>query len=71
MVDLVLWGLASYGAAGTLFAVAFVWRGMGRIDPVARHAPLTFRLLMIPGSAALWPWLAARWRRALRVRRGT
>jgi hypothetical protein len=59
--------LAVYGLAGAVFAVAFVLFGIHRIDPVAEHTPFGFRLIVIPGVAALWPLLLGRW---LRVRRG-
>ena len=59
--------LAVYGLAGAVFAVAFVLFGIHRIDPVAEHTPFGFRLIVIPGVAALWPLLQGRW---LRVRRG-
>lgn len=58
--------LATYGLAGTVFAVAFVNRGIHRIDPVAEHAPLGFRLIVVPGVAALWPLLLIRWLKAVR-----
>jgi len=58
--------LALYGLAGAVFAVAFVLFGIHRVDPVAEHAPFGFRLIVIPGVAALWPLLLGRW---LRVRR--
>lgn len=53
--------VAIYVAVGLLFAAAFVTAGVGRIDPSAAHAPVGFRLLIIPGSVALWPLLAVRW----------
>jgi len=53
--------MAAYAAVGAAFAIAFVTIGVARVDPVARHAPLGFRLLIAPGAAALWPLLAARW----------
>lgn len=56
--------LAAYAGIGLAFATVFVFRGVGRIDPVAREAPIGFRLLIIPGAAALWPVLALRWRAA-------
>jgi len=58
--------LAAYGLAGTLFAAAFVTVGIRRVDPVAEHAPVGFRLIVIPGAAALWPLLLARWIRGPR-----
>jgi len=53
----------AYLGVGLVFAVAFVARGVDRVDPSARGAGWGFRLLIVPGSAALWPWLAARWAR--------
>lgn len=48
---------------GALFAVAFAWRGAARVDPSAREGTWGFRLLILPGSALLWPLLALRWSR--------
>jgi len=53
--------LGVYAALGFLFALAFVSRGIGRIDPAAQGAPWTFRLLVFPATVALWPLLARRW----------
>lgn len=60
-VFLVISGI--YLGVGLVFALAFAWRGAGRIDPAARNATWGFRLLIIPGAAALWPMLAGRWLR--------
>ena len=56
--------LSVYAALGLLFAVAFVLVGAGRIDPVARAGSVGFKLLIVPGAAALWPLLALRWMRS-------
>ena len=56
-----------YAIIGGLFGLLFVWRGVERIDPAARGTPWAFRFLILPGAAALWPLLALRWRRALRI----
>ena len=56
--------LAAYVAAGVVFAIAFVTKGIQRIDPVAEHAPVGFRLIVMPGAAALWPLLLVRWIRS-------
>ena len=53
--------LGIYLAVGIVFAIAFVWKGVGRIDPSAEEGTLGFRLLILPGTAALWPILARRW----------
>ena len=58
--------LAAYGLTGAVFAIAFVTAGIQRVDPVAEHAPVGFRLIVMPGAAALWPLLLTRWIRAVR-----
>lgn len=53
--------LVCYALAGLAFAIPFVSRGAGRIDPVAGEGTWGFRLIILPGVIALWPLLAARW----------
>jgi hypothetical protein len=53
--------LGSYWACGWLFALPFVWFGAAKIDPHAARGSWGFRLLIIPGAAAFWPWLLLRW----------
>jgi len=62
--ELMVDALLAYAAAGVLFAAAFVAVGIARVDPVAEHAPIGFRLIVIPGVAALWPLLLIRWVRS-------
>ena len=54
---------SAYAVAGGVFSIFFSALGAGRIDPAARGATLGFRLLLLPGAAALWPYLAWRWLR--------
>jgi hypothetical protein len=51
---------AAYLALGAVFAVPFAWRWAGRLDAVARQGTRGFRLLLLPGSVLLWPYLAYR-----------
>lgn len=53
----------AYLACGLLFAGPFVAVGVNRIDAAARHAPLGFRLIIVPGVVLCWPLLAIRWAR--------
>jgi hypothetical protein len=55
--------LEAYLAAGVVAGVAFLWRGLGRVDPAARGGPLSFRLVILPGCVLLWPFVLARWLR--------
>lgn len=54
-----------YAAVGFVFTVAFQIRGLGVVDPAARHAGWFFRALITPGTIALWPLLIRRWQSAL------
>jgi hypothetical protein len=53
--------LTWYAAAGVVFAMAFLALGVARVDAQAKGAGLGFRLLILPGVAALWPVLLKRW----------
>ena len=55
--------LSVYGLFGLLFGVCFVTVGVSRLDPMARGTGPGFRLLILPGVAALWPLLLYRWLR--------
>ena len=55
-----LYGLAAYATAGLLFALWFVIAGIGRFDAAARDSGYGFRLIVLPGVAALWPLLLKR-----------
>lgn len=63
--------LELYFGLGLLFALALTQasprHGLERVDPAAHGAPRGFRLLLVPGCAALWPWLLVRWLRARRA----
>lgn len=50
-----------YGVIGLLFAPAFLSRGVAAVDPMARGASWAFRLMILPGTVALWPLLLVRW----------
>lgn len=51
-----------YLLAGLVFALLFAFRWVGLGDPAAGKGTWGFRLLIIPGAAALWPLLLRRMR---------
>lgn len=55
--------LAIYFLIGFIFSLAFVVRGVSKIDRNAAGSSIGFRLIILPGSAALWPLLLVRWLR--------
>lgn len=63
---LVLDALGVYVAVGLAVAALFVLKVAARMDPAARRGSWGFRLLILPGCAALWPVLLRKW---LRLRR--
>ncbi|MFT5288868.1 MAG: putative branched-subunit amino acid permease [Planctomycetota bacterium] len=50
----------AYIGIGLVFGVFFAMKGAAILDPVAKAAPIGFRLLVLPGSAALWPLLLSK-----------
>jgi hypothetical protein len=61
VAELLVGAAGAYVAAGIAFAAAFLTWGVSRVDPVARHGTLGFRLIILPGVIALWPLLLVRW----------
>lgn len=61
---LLLGTVSLYAASGLIFAAAFLTAGIGRVDPASRGSGIGFRLIILPGVAALWPVLLTRWIRA-------
>jgi len=57
----IVFALGAYLALGALFAPAFALWGCGRLDPAAATGSAGFRILILPGAAALWPLLLKRW----------
>lgn len=50
-----------YAALGLGFAILFVAIGLPRVDHAAAEAPWSFRLVILPGVAALWPLMLRKW----------
>ena len=61
IAEFLVFSLGIYIAAGILFAIPFVFRGVDRIDPAARESSRGFRFVIVPGVVVLWPLLARRW----------
>ena len=50
-----------YVSLGFLFALAFVWRGVQKVDQQAAGTGFAFRCLILPGSVGFWPLFLRRW----------
>ena len=53
--------LVIYVATGLLLGAWFVWAGVQKLDEQAAGTGVGFRLLILPGVAALWPLVAWKW----------
>lgn len=58
-IFLILLGI--YVLLGFLFVFPFVFKGATQIDEAAHETGWGFRLLIIPGTIALWPVLLKKW----------
>jgi hypothetical protein len=55
-------GIAFYGLAGLVTAIAFVTTGVTRVLPHPAPVTIGARILLVPAAAALWPYILYRWR---------
>ena len=62
VVAFLLVALGVYAAIGAVTALAFVTFGVTRVQPAA--VSLGARILLLPGAAALWPYVLLRWIRS-------
>jgi hypothetical protein len=62
--DAILLGLALYAAVGAVTALAFVSFGISQVLPHPIPVTVGARILLLPGSIALWPYVVLRWRKA-------
>jgi hypothetical protein len=57
VVEGLIAALTGYAVLGFVFALWFVAAGVTRLDPNARGSGIAFRVIILPGVAALWPLL--------------
>jgi hypothetical protein len=58
---ILLYGLALYAFVGVITAVAFVTFGVSRVLAQGSAVTTGARILLLPGAAALWPYVLIRW----------
>jgi hypothetical protein len=62
--DVILLGLVLYASVGFVTALAFVSFGISQVLSHPVFATLGARILLLPASIALWPYIVLRWRKA-------
>ncbi len=65
LVKIFVYALETYAGLGVIFAALFVLIGVQRLDSEAQGSGIGFRLLILPGVAALWPMFLYRWTRGI------
>ena len=58
---ILLYGLALYALLGIVTAIVFVIFGVSQVLPHSATVTVGARILMLPGAAALWPYVLIRW----------
>jgi hypothetical protein len=58
-----LYGFALYVLCGAVTGLAFVTFGLTQVLPHSATITPGARILILPGAAALWPYVLLRWRR--------
>lgn len=61
IVYIILIAVALYLAAGLVFAIPFVIKGVTKIDEGANGSKWGFRIIIIPGTMVFWPLLLKKW----------
>ena len=68
-ISAMLFIIGLYLAAGFLFAIPFVIKGVARIDEGAHGSSWGFRLIIIPGTIVFWPFLLRKWIKAPKTKK--
>jgi hypothetical protein len=61
-------GVGLYALIGLVTALFFVSIGVIRVLPHPVPVTIGARILLLPGAAALWPYVLLRWRNSGRAR---
>jgi len=61
IIGLIFIVVAIYLALGFIFSIAFITKGVDKIDEGAHGASLGFRIIIIPGTMIFWPLLLRKW----------
>ena len=67
-VSIILIIVAAYLAAGFVFAIPFILKGVTKIDEGAHGATWGFRIIIIPGTVVFWPFLLKKWINAIKTK---
>ena len=55
--------LFMYLCCGIVFSIAFLVKGINKVDETTHGSTWGFKIIIIPGVIALWPLLLQKWRK--------
>ena len=64
IVEIVLNVIAVYLICGFVFSIAFLIKGISKIDKGVGGGTIGFKIIIIPGMIVFWPYLLKKWIRA-------
>lgn len=50
-----------YLALGVLFSIAFLWKGIAKVDDGAKETGVVFKMLLFPGLIGFWVYFLRKW----------
>jgi hypothetical protein len=63
---ILLQAVALYAATGVVIAATFLAFGVTRVLPTCSSVTLGARIMLFPGTVALWPYVLIRWLKSSR-----
>lgn len=66
IVSVVLMAAGLYLLIGLVFYIPFIRKGVHTFDEGVASAPFFMKVLIFPGTVALWPLLLRKWRKAVK-----
>lgn len=61
VIEIILSIISIYLIFGFVFAIAFVSKGINRVDEGAHGSTLGFKIIIIPGVIVFWIFLLKKW----------
>ncbi|MEP7164380.1 MAG: hypothetical protein ABI741_06795 [Ferruginibacter sp.] len=64
IINIILLIMAIYLAAGFIFSIIFIAKGLQVLDEGAHGTGIGFKLIIVPGCIVFWPVLLKKWMKA-------
>ncbi|HLK27642.1 MAG TPA: hypothetical protein VKT28_03620 [Puia sp.] len=64
VIEIILAVIGIYLICGFVFAIAFVTKGINKVDEGAHGSTIGFKIIIIPGVIVFWIFLLKKWLQA-------